>query len=46
MTELTEEWRRHAREVRRILIGAYELRYDIRSDIVTILRIWHTREKR
>lgn len=34
------------REVRRWLIGRYELRYEIRRKIVFVLRIWHTREDR
>lgn len=35
-----------AREVRRILVGEYELRYEIRDSIVYVLRLWHTREDR
>jgi plasmid stabilization system protein ParE len=34
------------REVRRILVGSYEVRYEVQSPIVFILRIWHTREDR
>jgi plasmid stabilization system protein ParE len=34
------------REVRRLLIGAYEMRYEIREDAIIILRVWHTREER
>lgn len=34
------------REVRRILVGNYEMRYEIQGDIIYILRIWHTREDR
>lgn len=34
------------REVRRILIGHYEMRYEIQSSVLYILRIWHTREDR
>ena len=34
------------REVRRILVRHYELRYEIQADIIYILRIWHTREDR
>ena len=34
------------REVRRILVGAYELRYEIRDNILLIVRVWHTREDR
>lgn len=34
------------REVRRIMIGDYEMRYEVQHDTVYILRIWHTREYR
>lgn len=34
------------REVRRILVGRYEMRYEIQQSSVFILRVWHTREKR
>lgn len=34
------------REVRRILVGHYEMRYEIQDDNIYILRIWHTREDR
>jgi plasmid stabilization system protein ParE len=34
------------REVRRILVGRYEMRYEIQGSIVTILRLWHSREDR
>lgn len=34
------------REVRRILIGHYEMRYEIRESTLYVLRIWHTRENR
>jgi len=34
------------REVRRLLIGNYELRYELRNDDIFVLRIWHTRENR
>jgi plasmid stabilization system protein ParE len=34
------------REVRRLLIGRYEMRYEVRSDAIYIVRIWHTREDR
>ena len=33
-------------EVRRILIGDYEMRYEIREPTIYILRLWHTRERR
>lgn len=34
------------REVRRILVGRYELRYEIDRATIYVLRIWHTRENR
>lgn len=34
------------REVRRLLIGHYEMRYEITASTIFILRIWHTREDR
>jgi len=34
------------REVRRILVGRYELRYEIRESVIYVLRLWHTRENR
>lgn len=34
------------REVRRILVGQYEIRYEIVDDIIYVLRLWHTREDR
>lgn len=34
------------REVRRILVGRYELRYEIRESVIHVLRVWHTRENR
>ncbi len=34
------------REVRRILVGNYEIRYEISDNIIYILRLWHTRENR
>lgn len=34
------------REVRRILVGHYEIRYEIRASTIYILRLWHTRENR
>lgn len=33
-------------EVRRIVVGRYEMRYEIRQLNIYILRIWHTREDR
>ena len=34
------------REVRRLLVGSYELRYEVRATQVVVLRIWHVREDR
>lgn len=34
------------RDVRRILVSAYEMRYEIAGSTVFILRIWHGREDR
>lgn len=34
------------REVRRILVGRYEMRYEIQQSIIYVLRMWHTREER
>ncbi|MEK8088357.1 type II toxin-antitoxin system RelE/ParE family toxin [Thermithiobacillus plumbiphilus] len=34
------------REVRRILVGRYEVRYEIQGATLYVLRLWHTREDR
>jgi plasmid stabilization system protein ParE len=34
------------REVRRFLIGEYEIRYEIQGSFIYVLRLWHTREDR
>lgn len=34
------------REVRRIIVGDYELRYEIVEATIFILRLWHGRENR
>ena len=34
------------REVRRILVGHYEMRYEIQQSCIYVLRLWHTREER
>ncbi|WP_454693123.1 type II toxin-antitoxin system RelE/ParE family toxin [Achromobacter aegrifaciens] len=34
------------REIRRILVGEYEVQYEIQDSIVYVLRLWHTRENR
>jgi len=32
--------------VRRILVGSYEMRYEVVGDVIRILRIFHMREER
>ncbi|MGK2905236.1 MAG: type II toxin-antitoxin system RelE/ParE family toxin [Desulfuromonadales bacterium] len=34
------------RDVRRILVGHYEIRYEIQQSTIYVLRLWHTREQR
>lgn len=34
------------REVRRLLVSQYEMRYEIRDQTIFILRFWHSRENR
>lgn len=34
------------REVRRVFIGDYELRYELKPTLLIVLRVWHTREDR
>jgi plasmid stabilization system protein ParE len=34
------------RELRRLLVGDYELRYEICQDTIIVLTLWHTREDR
>ena len=34
------------REVRRLIVGRYEIRYEIANEAIYVLRIWHTREQR
>lgn len=34
------------REIRRILVGEYEIRYEILGSDIYLLRLWHTRESR
>jgi plasmid stabilization system protein ParE len=34
------------RDVRRILVGNYEVRYEIVGSTIYLLRLWHTREDR
>lgn len=44
MGERLEEF--EPREVRRILVGKYEIRYEIQDSTIYLLRLWHTREDR
>ena len=34
------------REVRRVIVTQYEIRYEIQKSIIFVLRLWHTREDR
>jgi len=34
------------REVRRLLVGDYEMRYEVQRDRTVVLRLWHAREHR
>ena len=34
------------REVRRIIVRQYEMRYEIQGTTIYLLRLWHTREER
>lgn len=34
------------REVRRIFVGHYEMRYEIHASTIYVLGLWHTREER
>jgi len=34
------------REIRRIFVGHYEMRYEIQHSTIYVLRLWHTREDR
>ena len=35
-----------SREIRRLLVGKYEIRYEVLDGRILILRLWHTRERR
>jgi plasmid stabilization system protein ParE len=44
---LGERIERYApREIRRIIVGRYEIRYEVIGSVINILRIWHTHEDR
>ncbi|MEX5593502.1 type II toxin-antitoxin system RelE/ParE family toxin [Pseudomonas orientalis] len=34
------------RDVRRLLVGRYEMRYEIQQSTLYVLRLWHVREDR
>ena len=34
------------REVRRVLVRHYEMRYELTGDLIIVLRLWHQRESR
>jgi plasmid stabilization system protein ParE len=34
------------REVRRIMVGRYEIRHELTASTLYVLRLWHTREDR
>jgi plasmid stabilization system protein ParE len=34
------------REVRRLIVGSYEIRYEIVDEVIRILQIWHGKEDR
>ena len=34
------------REVRRLIVGRYEMRYEVLDDFIGIVRVWHGREER
>jgi plasmid stabilization system protein ParE len=38
--------RHDTNEVRRLIVGAYEMRYEIRDETVFVLRLFHSREDR
>jgi plasmid stabilization system protein ParE len=42
--ELLEEFA--PREVRRLIVGPYEMRYEIAQQSIFILRLWHGHEER
>ncbi|QBF26555.1 type II toxin-antitoxin system RelE/ParE family toxin [Pseudomonas tructae] len=42
LCERLEEFK--PRDVRRILVGHYEIRYEIADATIYLLRMWHTRE--
>ncbi len=39
-------WQYEQSEVRRVVVGHYEIRYEIAAETIVIIRLWHTREDR
>lgn len=33
-------------EVRRLIVGNYELRYELSGNLISIVMLWHVRENR
>ncbi|WLS79110.1 type II toxin-antitoxin system RelE/ParE family toxin [Erwinia pyri] len=34
------------REVRRLIVGQYEIRYELKDEEIYLLRVWHSKEDR
>ena len=34
------------RDVRSLIVGDYNIHYDVRADVISIVRVWHMREDR
>jgi hypothetical protein len=34
------------RETRRLIVGQYEIRYEMTESVIFIIHLWHTREDR
>ena len=34
------------RDVRRLIVGDYELRYELAGEVAFVVRLWHVREER
>ena len=32
--------------MRRLIVGPYEMRYEVKDDVIRILQIWHGKEDR
>ena len=35
-----------SQDIRRLIVGQYEIRYEVRKDTTFVVRLWHTREDR